>query len=181
MGFADKYLHALFSTDLRDDELHYQTEALKASSFADRSGGSVFGSMLARVKFADGTIHKDFESGSRNLAALLAIWGAEVSERGRSRGWVTIRGEWDILAAMTLYRRVAHASLAHWMDGRCEPCNGAGVMETRRTCTCCAGSGKAQVEAGRFETDKILDMVSELEGIFQAHSGRASAMLRRTI
>jgi hypothetical protein len=179
MGFSDRYIHSLHSTDLRDDELHYQTEALQASSFADKSGGSVFGSMLARVKFADGTIHKDFESGSHNLAALLSIWGSEVAERGRSRGWVTIRGEWDILAAVTLYRRVAHTSLAHWMDGRCEPCNGAGVMETRRTCTCCAGSGKAQVEAGRFETDKILDMISELEGIYQAHGGRAAAMLRR--
>jgi hypothetical protein len=179
MGFSDKYIHALHSTDLRDDEFHYQTEALQASSWADKTGGGVFGSALARVKFADGTIHKDFESGSQNLAALLKLWCAEVAERGRSRGWVTIRGEWDILAAVTLYRRVAHASLAYWMDGRCEPCNGAGVMETRRTCTCCAGSGKAMIEAGRFESQKILDMISELEGIFQAHSGRASSLLRR--
>lgn len=179
MSAIDRYIHSLHSTDLRDDATHYQTELLKASSWADKRGGGVFGSMLCRVKYADGAIHKDFESGSTNLAGLLAIWGAEVAERGQSRGWVTIRGEWDILAAVTLYRRVAHASLAHWMDSRCEPCNGAGVMETRRTCTCCAGSGRSAIDAGRFETDKILDMVSELEGIFQAYSGRASWMLRR--
>lgn len=179
MGFSEKYLHALLTSDLRDDAFHHQTEALQASSWADKTGGGVFGSALARVKFADGTIHKDFESGSHNLAALLKLWCEEVADRGRSRGWVTIRGEWDILAAVTLYRRVAHASLAHWMDGRCEPCNGAGVMETRRTCTCCAGSGRAMIEAGRFESQKILDMVSELEGIFQAHSRRASGLLRR--
>lgn len=177
--FAKKYIKSVNSSDLRDDPHHHSTDALAAAGLADKGSGGVFGSLLCRVKYSDGTIHKDFESGSGNLAALVREWTAVVSERGRSRGWVPTNTAWDAQAAITLYERVANVSLAHWIDGRCPPCNGAGVMETRRTCTCCAGSGKAQIDAGRFETDKVKDMVSELEGIFQAHSGRASAMLRR--
>lgn len=177
--FAKKYIKSVNSSDLRDDPHHHSTDALAAAGLADKGSGGVLGSLLCRVKYSDGAIHKDYESGSGNLAKLLREWTEVVSERGKSRGWLPANTAWDMQAAFTFYERVARASLAHWMDPRCEPCNGAGVMDTRRTCTCCAGSGRAQIEAGRLETAKTLDMVSELEGIFQAHSGRAAAMLRR--
>lgn len=177
--FAAKYTRSLHSSDLRDDELHHSTEALRASAYADATGNEiVLGSLLTRVKYASGT-RKTFESGAGNMATLLRAWSAAVIEKGRSRGWMRPTTPWDVEAAFRLYERVAHASLAHWLDGRCQPCNGAGVMDTRRTCTACAGSGKAHIEAGRFESEKIADMTSELEGIYQAHSGRAAAMLRR--
>jgi DnaJ-class molecular chaperone len=177
--FVETYTRAVNSSNLKDDELHHMTDVLAASALADASGSNaVMGSLLCRVKFADGMIHQLFESGTGNLATLLRIWTNVVTEKGRSRGWVPANTAWDMQAAMTLYKRVAEASLAHWMDGTCEPCQGTGIV-SRRTCTCCAGSGRAHVEAGRFETDIILNLVSELEGLFQAHGGRASAKLRR--
>lgn len=177
--FAERYTRSVNSSDLRDDELHHSAEALRASAYADKTGNDVvLGSLLCRAKYADGA-RKMFESGTGNMSLLLRAWTDAVIEKGRSRGWMKASTPWDAEAAFKLYERVAQASLAHWMDPRCEPCNGAGVMETRRTCTCCAGSGRAQIEAGRFESDKIRDMLSELEGIFQAHGARAAAMLRR--
>lgn len=177
--FAKRYVKSVNSSDLRDDEFHHATDALAAASLSDRDGGVMLGSLLCRAKYADGSTAKEFHAGSSSLSTLIKEWTAIVTERGKSRGWVPANTAWDMQAAFKLYERVAQQSLAHWLDGRCEPCNGAGVMETRRTCTCCAGSGRAQIDAGRFETDKVKDMISELEGVFQAHSGRAAAMLRR--
>jgi DnaJ-class molecular chaperone len=178
--FVEKYTRSVNSSDLRDDELHHATDALVAAALADASGsGAVLGSLLARVKYADGTVHKSFEAGTANLASLVRAWTLIVTEKGRSRGWMKPTTEWDVLAALSLYKRVAEQSLAYWLDGHCEVCHGAKVTRDRRTCTCCGGTGRAAIEGGRFETDKIKDMVSELEGLFQAHSGRAAAMLRR--
>lgn len=177
--FAEKYLASTLSSDLRDDEFHHATLPLRASAYADMTGNDiVLGSLLVRVKFGSGA-HQEFEEGGRNMAALVKAWSAAVIEKGRSRGWIKAKTAWDVDAAFKLYARVAEASLAYWIDNRCEPCAGAGVMPTRRLCTCCAGTGRAEVVAGRFETAIILDLVSELEGVYQSHSGRAAAMLRR--
>lgn len=177
--FAKKYISAAFSSDLRDDEFHHSTLPLRASAYADETGNdAVLGSLLCRVKYGSGA-RKEFEEGGRNMAALVRAWSAAVIEKGRSRGWIKAKTPWDIDAAFKLYARVAEASLAHWIDDNCELCKGAKVGQDRRLCTCCGGSGKSQVTAGRFETDIILNLVSELEGIYQSHSGRAAAMLRR--
>ena len=179
--FAEKYTRSVNSSDLRDDEFHRSTDALAASALADVTGSqNLFGSLLVRVKYANGTIHKTFESGTGNLASLLRIWTREVVKKGQERRWVPTNTAWDAQAAFALYDRVATQSLAFWLDSRCQPCNGAGTMaETRRTCTCCAGSGRAQIDAGRLESDLIKSMVSELEGLYQAHGGRAARLLRR--
>lgn len=168
------------SSDLRDDEFHHSTEALVAAALADK-GSSGLGSLLCRVKYADGTVSKLFEGNSTNLAHLRRIWMVAVSEKGRDRGWVKMDTAWDMQAAMTLYRRVAEASLAYWLDGKCVECKGAGVMQNQRTCTCCKGTGRAEITgSGSFERDRIADMVSELEGMVQSHSSRAAALLRRS-
>lgn len=179
--FVERYAFAVNTSDLRDDEFHHATDALVASAIADMTGsGAVLGSLLARVKYADGTIHKLFESGTTNLAALLRIWTRTVTEKGRSRGWVTIKAEWDVVAAHKLYEHVARASLAYWMDPNCEACNGARVTPDRRNCLCCHGSGRATIqESKRFVAERIADMVSELDGLFLTHSTRAAKMLRR--
>lgn len=177
--FAKKYIASALSSALLDDEFHSTMLPLRASAYADETGNdAVLGSLLTRVKYGSGA-HQEFEEGGRNMATLVRAWSAAVIEKGRSRGWMKPTTPWDVEAAFKLYARVAEASLAHWIDNRCEPCAGAGVMPTRRLCTCCAGTGRAEVDAGRFETGLILDMVSELEGIYQSHSGRAAAMLRR--
>ncbi|MDQ4625030.1 hypothetical protein [Janthinobacterium lividum] len=178
MGFAEKYIASINSSNLKDDERHHLTEALAAAALADRSGAGL-GALLSRVKYADGAARQLFESGSANLAQLLRIWTAAVAEKGCSRGWVKANTAWDHQAAQALYRRVAHASLAHWLDGKCEACYGTGVTTNRQFCMPCKGSGKGDVQcAGGFERERIQDMVSELEGLLQAHNARAAIKMR---
>lgn len=174
MGFADRYLHAVNSSDLRDDEHHHATDALCAAALADTAGAGI-GALLSRVKYADGTQHKLFESGSANLAQLLRIWTARVIQKGRERKWLREGTPWDADSAQKLYRRVAELSLAHWLDGKCPFCSGSGNSKGRRICVDCKGSGKAEMTgAGGFELEKVKDMVSELEGLLQSHNTRAS-------
>ncbi|MDZ5633954.1 hypothetical protein [Janthinobacterium sp. GMG1] len=178
MGFAEKYVASINSTNLKDDERHHLTEALAAAALADRSGAGL-GALLSRVKYADGAARQLFESGSANLAQLLRIWTAAVAEKGRSRGWVKANTAWDQQAAQALYRRVAHASLAHWLDGKCVACQGTGVTNNRQFCVPCKGGGKGEVQcAGGFEFERINDMVSELDGLVQSHNARAASRLR---
>lgn len=177
--FAKRYVKSVNSSDLRDDLHHHATDALIASAHADLTGDDlVVGSLLIRVKYGDGA-RKVFEGCPANMAALLRAWTDAVIKKGRSRGWMKPKTEWDVQAAFKLYERVAQMSLAYWLDGLCEPCQGAGVNQDRRTCTCCAGTGRAEIEAGRFESDLVRDMVSELEGVYIAHSARAKSLLRR--
>ncbi len=177
MGFADRYLHAVNSSDLRDDEHHHATDALCAAALADTTGAGI-GSLLSRVKYADGTQHKLFESGSANLASLLRIWTARVIEKGRERKWVKEGTAWDAQAAQALYHRVAERSLAYWLDGKCPACSGSGNTADRRICLQCKGTGRGEIGGAGFERERTLDMVSELEGLLQAHNGRAAGLLR---
>lgn len=178
MGFADKFVWSLNSHDLRDDEFHHDLDPIAAAAIADASIGS-FGGLLCRVKFADGTIHRDFEGNAANLAQLLRLWLAEVTKRGQARGWVRIGSERDIQTAHILYKRVAEASLAHWLDGKCKTCHGSGVTKKRMMCRLCKGSGEADVTcSGGFERERVKDMVNELHSIASSHSRIASRLLR---
>ena len=177
MGFADRYLHSINSSDLRDDEHHRATDPLCAAALADTIGAGI-GSLLSRVKYADGTQHKLFESGSANLAQLLRIWAARVIEKGRERKWVREGTAWDAQAAQALYRRVAERSLAYWLNGQCESCHGSGNTVEHRICLPCKGTGRGEIGGGGFEREKALDMVSELEGLLQAHHSRSSVLMR---
>lgn len=178
--FAEKYLQALNATNLQDDEQHRQTEALAAAALADLSGGSgsVFGSMLARAKYGDGTHRQTFESGSHNLAVLLRVWTEVVTKKGLERAWLKIKHEWDIPAAHGIYKKIALHSLAHWLGGGCEACNSTKIA-WGRACTHCAGSGMEPIQGGAIERQKIADMLSDLEGLYQSHGARAGAKMRR--
>jgi hypothetical protein len=176
MGFADRFLHAVNSSNLQDDAHHHDTDPLCASALADASGAGI-GSLLSRVKYADGTAHKLFESGTANLAALQRIWTARVIEKGRERKWVREGTAWDAQAAQALYRRVAERSLAYWLDGKCQSCRGSGNSADRRICVPCKGSGRGEIGGGGFEREKALDMVSELEGLLHSHNARAAARM----
>lgn len=175
MGFAEKFVASLQSSNLRDDAFHHDLDAIAAAALAGD-----LGSLLCRVKYADGTINKLFEGNPGNLAQLLRIWTTAVTEKGKARHWVKINSERDIFTAHALYKRVAHASLAHWLDGRCKCCNGTGVsLKSLRACVTCSGSGNAEVScSGGFERERIKDMVSELLSISISHQGRANSLLR---
>ncbi|WFR77574.1 hypothetical protein P9875_17785 [Janthinobacterium rivuli] len=123
MGFAEKFVASLQSSNLRDDAFHHDLDAIAAAALAGD-----LGSLLCRVKYADGAINKLFEGNSANLAQLLRIWTAAVTEKGRSRGWIKSNTAWDQQAAQALYRRVAYASLAHWLDGCCKECCGTSFV-----------------------------------------------------
>jgi hypothetical protein len=131
MGFADRYLDAVNSSDLRDDQHHHSTDALCAAALTEVFGAGL-GALLSRVKYVDGTQHILFESGTANLASLLRIWTDRVIQKGRERKWMKIGNAWDGQAAEALYRRVAERSLAHWLDGKCSACSGSGNNKGRR-------------------------------------------------
>jgi hypothetical protein len=183
MPFAERYLNALNSSNLQDDELHKQTEVLAAAALADLSGGSgsVFGSMLSRVKYGDGISHKTFEAGNRNLAALLKVWTQAVVEKGVARQWLKVKHEWDIQAAYGIYKKIALHSLAHWLGGECEQCNGTKIsISSNRACIHCVETpGREPIKGGTLEVRYFRDMISELEGLSQAHGARAGAKMHR--
>lgn len=115
------------------------------------------------------------------LAQLLRLWTAEVIKRGRARRWVPENTAWDADAAHKLYRMVAEHSLAHWLDGKCKPCAGTGVLESR-SCKGCSGTGNADLPmAAGFVREHTLNMVSELHSIVDSHAARASSKLRQCI
>lgn len=176
MAFVEKYVASLNASSLLDDAQHHQTDALVAAALADGTGAGL-GSLLSRVKYADGSVNKLFEGGTANLAQLLRIWTAAVVEKGRARKWVKEGTAWDAQAAQALYHRVAQRSLAHWLDGTCKPCGGTG-QQARRLCICCGGTGQAAIEGGGFEVERVKDMISEIEGLMHAHNARASARMR---
>ncbi len=180
MAFIDKYVRSVTSTDLRDDAIHHNTEALAASAMADVDGG--IGALLSRIKYTDGTVAKLHESGTKNLAQLLREWELRVIKKGTERKWVTANTEWDMSAAHSLYKRVAHASLAYWLDSRCEGCKGAKQTPERRICEVCQGSGTAPLpdDLGGLAKEKTLDMVSELEDLLQSHNRRAAQHMRKS-
>lgn len=190
MGFADKFVWSVGSSDLRDDALHHDLDPIAAAARADThlvgEGDSArleeisFGALLCRVKFADAPMHKDFEGNAGNLAQLLRLWTAEVTKRGKARKWVKIGSERDIQTAHILYKRVAEASLAHWLDGKCGECHGSGITAERTICKPCRGSGDAEITcSGGYERERIKDMVSELGEIASSHAWRASQLLRK--
>lgn len=179
--FAERYVHSLQSSDLRDDPHHVSTEALFAAAIASKTGAGL-GALLSRVKYADGTLSKAFAAGSPNLVRLLAVWQQCVQLKGERRKWtLPANSEWGVLAQQTLYRRVAMGSLAYWIDSRCGECRGAAQLSNRRLCPACKGSGRAVIapDATRLEQELIADLVSELEGMVQAHDDRASRIMRR--
>lgn len=178
MGFAEKFIASLSSQNLRDDAVHHDLDVIAAAALAGDMGA-----LLCRVKYADGTVSRLFEGNAGNLAQLLRAWTAAVTHKGKARRWVKAHTAWDAQAANTLYRRVAETSLAHWLDSKCQICHGTGVVAADTLgapaiCKGCQGSGEAPITcSGGFELERIKDMVSELEGIFQSHGARAMRRL----
>lgn len=178
MGYADHYVSSLHASTLQDDDQHHAAEPLFAAAVADMTGAGL-GALLTRVKYADGTLDRMFEGNQQNMAQLLRIWSAAVVEKGRARRWVKTE---DVAIAHILYRRVAEASLAHWLDGNCKTCSGTGVLALlgHRACSACKGSGSSEITGMReYEKKLALDMVSELTALYDSHARRASSRLRR--
>lgn len=207
--FVDRYLDSINSSNLIDDATHHACSPLAASAFTDSICDGI-GALLARVKFGSsipksadyvqtsfqGDIELQitystnlFEGSAANLAELTRKWREIVKNRGLDRKWFgkyQDRTEWDMNAALTLFRRIADRSLAYWLDGRCIPCQGSGQVVGEENaqlriyeCQCCQGTGKEYITGRREEVELIRDMISEIEGAFQSYNRRAGAKLRK--
>ena len=180
MSFAERYLNALNSSNLQDDEHHRATEALAAAALADLSGGSgvVFGSMLERAKI-DGVPREALSSGSRNLAVLLRAWKETVFHKGQDRKWLRVVQPWDIPALEGICNKIALQSLAHWLGGQCAACSGTKII-AGRACTHCAETPGFEPVAGEgLYRERVKYIISDLEGLYQSHAARAGAKMRR--
>lgn len=179
--FVEKYLASLNSSNLQDDDTHAKTEPLAAAALADLSGGSgsVFGSMLARVKYAEGVPRKTFESGNHSMAVLLRVWEQAVISKGKERGWIKIVHTWDIGILEGICKKIARHSLAHWLDGQCTACNGTRIVAGRACIHCADTPGLEPVQGGALERDRIREMIGELEGLYQSHGARAAVKMRK--
>ena len=161
------------------DQFHENTLPLAASGWAGRDI-SELGMLLSRIKYADGTPSKVFESGSRNLGPILAIWIPMVKAKGEQRKWVPTITPREILNAEEMYKRVGESALAYWLDPFCPVCHGAKQDADRRTCDPCKGTGVAELLMGRRDKELALDLVSELEDMLQSHSRRSAYILRES-
>ena len=101
-----------------------------------------------------------------------------MARKGFDRNWMNIKAEWDIKAAYVMYAKVARVGLAQWLGGEWSACNGTKVVASR-VCSHCGGTGREPIQGGALEIERIRDMVSELQGLYQTHSARASAKMRR--
>jgi hypothetical protein len=90
-----------------------------------------------------------------------------------ARQWLKIKHEWDIKAAHGIYEKIARVSLAHWLQGECEICSGKKTA-AGRACSHCAGTGLEPIAGGALEVERIKDMISDLEGLYQSHGARAA-------
>jgi hypothetical protein len=186
MSFAERYAGAL-NASLKDDEYHSAPSVLSAAAIADRSARGI-GALLHRVKYGN-AIKKTFEGDSHALATLQREWREVVTSKGRERKWIKDK-DWPNIGHLfpAMAERIAEQSLAHYLDGRCEVCNGTGAKgakELFRTCPECHGTRRAQIKStsayklSTYEIDLIGQMVGELEALESSHAGVASALLRR--
>ncbi|AWL03419.1 hypothetical protein ACFOHT_04965 [Massilia oculi] len=82
-----------------------------------------------------------------------------MAHKGFKRKSFNIKAEWDIAAVCGLYKKIARASLSHWLGGECECCHDTKVVGGS-ACTHCDGTGLEPIQGGAIEREKVLDMVA---------------------
>jgi hypothetical protein len=170
MSFAMSYSRSVNTSSLRDDEHHDNCMPLGASGWAHREVSNL-GMLLLRCQTADGVPNQIFESGARNIPAILKIWMPMVKAKGVAR-------KWDIHAGDGFYQTLAESSLAYFLDPWCSPCGGTGQDADRRTCAHCKGVKVAPINMHQKMADITRDLVSELGDLLNSHVSRAKAAFR---
>lgn len=161
MSFAEKYVRAVSSSNLRDDAHHHNTEPLAAAALCRDLGTKLF-----RVKFA---------SDATSYQALLTAWREIVIGKAATRTWPA-----DISPA-----KIARLSLNHWLNDVCPACTGRASEPVRGVpsvmsdtpCRPCRGSGRKAVVARHNELQLVEDMVEALDAISAFAAGQAMKML----
>jgi hypothetical protein len=145
---AQKYAKATQSSNLKSDELHFDTDRLAAVALSGE-----FGALLFRVKYAN-----DHTSYVR----LAEEWEWEVKKRAALAGWPVHIKE----------AAVAKAALKYWLNDLCPVCGGKGVKKMEFVdvlsddpCDTCEGSGKRPMEAEPRIYHYVSAMVLVLEAM----------------
>ena len=157
MKIAQKYSHAVTSSNLKSDTYHHDADTLAAVAL----GGGEFGSLLFRVKYSND---------STSFHSLLEKFTVVVESKAILRKWnSSIRPE-----------QIASAALKYWLNDLCWVCEGRGYpvvlgtpMLSDKECSGCHGTGKKVLDANSRELDYIKDMVEALEEMAR-HAGSAA-------
>ena len=195
MGFADRYIHALSASNLKDDALHHQAEPLIAAAMASANVNDL-GALLHRAKYA-GTTTQDMAKALEVRAHVEkelteAIRKNDVSREADCRQ--ALLG--DLTALESGVAQVARL-LRVWTGevtkrGRARrwvPENTAwdavAAIKLYRTVAehslahWLSGGGPTELAmSAGFVREHVLNMVSELHGIVDGHSARAASKLR---
>lgn len=154
MKIAQKYSHAVGSSNLKCDAYHHDTDTLAAVAL----GGGDLGSLLFRVKYSND---------ATSFHSLLSKFIVVVEKKASIRKW---GGEIKVLD-------VATAALKHWLNDICGVCDGRGYPSIFGTpmlsdieCGHCHGTGKRAIIASVREIDYVRDMIETLEEI-ERHAG----------
>lgn len=145
---AQRYARATISSNLKNDQWHFDTDSLAAVALS-----SEFGSMLFRVKFAND---------STSYVRLAEEWEWEVKKRAAVDGWPV-----HIKDAV-----VAKAALKYWLNDLCPLCNGKCLKKhefvdtlSDEPCDLCEGTGKRPLEADRHNYRYVNEMVGLLDSV----------------
>jgi hypothetical protein len=166
MTYADRYVRALGSANLRDERRHGAAQVLAAGALAERG----ISGLLLRAR----------AGGERAcLDQLQALWFAEVVKHAQARKWVKLDTPWAVTSAFKLFRRIAEHSLALWLDSSCPACQGNSTHHADWDCGLCSRTGMAPVPGNNaFERERVKDMLSVLRAIEDGHQRRALRRLR---
>lgn len=161
---AQKYARATQSSNLKNDDYHFDTDKLAAVAL---SGGAGFGNLLLRVKYAN-----DVTSYVRLAEAW--EWHVKILAATTKPAWPPhVKAD-----------AVAKAALKYWLNDLCPVCGGKGVSKMEfvdvlsdDACDHCEGSGKRPMECADQIRRYATEMVYVLEEITIAAGSRAMRKL----
>ena len=165
MNIIEKYSRSTYSSNLRDDDNHHQTEPLLAVALSDKSG---IGSFLWRIKYAnDASVYKP----------LLIKWTDIVERKSIKESW----------GKSIDFRQIARLSINYYIDDICKECNGTGKEKhlsndqllSDDDCKICNGTAKNKIPGFKNQIEYVARCIDVLKTKEREIGGRAIAKLAR--
>ena len=157
---AQKYSKAIHSSNLKNDNMHFDTDALAAVALS-----SPLGALLFRVKYAND---------ATSYVRLAQQWEWQVKVHAAKFGWPEHVKD-DL---------VAKAALKFWLNDLCPVCGGKGKqkhewVETLSDVDCesCEGTGRRPVDGNVRLRKYVMEMVGLLESMAIAAGNTAMRKL----
>lgn len=159
---AQQYARATQSSNLKSDELHFDTDKLAAVALSGH-----LGSMLFRVRYAN-------DAGS--YVGLAEAWEWEVKKIAAFDHWPEHIRE----------ATVAKAALKYWLNDLCPSCGGKCLKKhefvdslSDDACELCEGTGKRPLEVEPRIYRYVNEMVGQLDALAIRAAGVAMKKLAR--